>query len=208
MSVTELVPNVYDVTVRDEGNGRYRVFLFDGDEPTLVDTGFEDTVDEIAAALSSLDVVPERVVLTHGDVDHAGGLAGVVDRYDATVYAPDGVDVDDDLVDERFGDRDPVGPFEARHVPGHAADHYALVAEDRGVAVLGDALFGSDARGLPAGYFVLPTAFFSADLAEADESLERLLEYEFDAGLVFHGSSVLEGADEKIADFVDFVGKP
>lgn len=73
---------------------------------------------------------------------------------------------------------------------------------------MGDAVFGSDARGLPAGYFVLPPAYYSADLAAADENLARLLDYEFDAGLMYHGSSVTEDASEKIEAFVDFRGKP
>ena len=37
---------------------------------------------------------------------------------------------------------------------------------------------------------------------EAEASLERLIEYEFDAGLVFHGSSVLEDASEKLEAYV------
>jgi len=40
------------------------------------------------------------------------------------------------------------------------------------------------------------------DLNDAERSLERLLEYEFDAGLVFHGSSVLEDAREKLEAYV------
>jgi acyl-CoA synthetase (AMP-forming)/AMP-acid ligase II len=47
----------------------------------------------------------------------------------------------------------------------------------------------------------------NADLAAADEHLERLLEYDFDAGLVYHGSSVSENAAAKLETFVDFEGK-
>ncbi|WP_254533953.1 hypothetical protein [Natrinema gelatinilyticum] len=74
--------------------------------------------------------------------------------------------------------------------------------------MLGDAVFGSDARGLPEGYFVLPTAVYSEDLTRADESLERLLNYGFEAGLVSYGSSVLSGARDKLEAFVEFAGKP
>jgi hydroxyacylglutathione hydrolase len=55
---------------------------------------------------------------------------------------------------------------------------------------------------------MLPTAFYSADLAAADEHLERLFEYDFDAGLVYHGSSVSENAAAKLDAFMDFDGKP
>jgi hydroxyacylglutathione hydrolase len=57
---------------------------------------------------------------------------------------------------------------------------------------MGDAVVGSDAREFPAGYFILSTAFYSTDLAAADKHLERLLEYDFDAGLLYHGFSVVE----------------
>lgn len=204
----EILPDVYDITVKTAGDARYPVFLFDGEVPTLVDSGFEDTVDEIAAALDELGVTPERVILTHGDPDHAGGLAGLADRYDLETWVPDGLDLDGVTPDHRYGDGDQVGPFTAVHTPGHTPTHHSLVDEAGGVAVIGDALFGSDARGLPAGHFVLPTAFYSDDLAQADESLERLLDFEFEAGLVYHGSSVTENASEKIARFVDFAGKP
>ncbi|WP_324760789.1 MBL fold metallo-hydrolase [Haloarcula sp. GH36] len=204
---TEIAPDVYDITVKTAPDARWRVHVFDGETPTLVDTGFEDTVEVLAGELDDLGITPERVVVTHGDPDHIGGLAGIVDRYDVESWVPAGVETTA-AVDHRYGDGDTVGPFTAVHVPGHTANHHALVDEARGIAVLGDAVFGSDARGLPAGHFVLPTAFFSADVAAADEHLERLLDYEFEVGLVYHGSSVTEGASEKLASFVDFAGKP
>jgi glyoxylase-like metal-dependent hydrolase (beta-lactamase superfamily II) len=204
---TEIAPDVYDITVKTTPDARYRVYLFDGETPTLVDTGFEDTVDTLADAFDDLGVVPERAILTHGDPDHSGGLDGLAQRYDLDVWVPEGVETDA-AVDHRYGDGDSIGPFRAVHVPGHTPAHHSLVDEGRGVAVLGDAVFGSDARGLPAGYFVLPTAFFSADLAAADEHLDRLLDYEFETGLVFHGSNVTDAASEKLAAFVDFAGKP
>jgi len=204
---TEIAPDVYEITVKTSPDARYRVYLFDGETPTLVDTGFEDTVDTLADALDDLGVVPERVLITHGDPDHIGGLAGIVERYSPETWVPEGVETEAP-VDHRYGDGDSIGPFHAVHVPGHTPAHHALIDEGRGIAVLGDAVFGADARGLPAGYFVLPTAFFSADVAAADEHLNRLLDYEFETGLVYHGSNVTEDASEKLATFVDFAGKP
>jgi len=204
--ITEIAPDTYDITVKRIGDARYRIFLFDGEAPTLVDAGFDDTVDVVAAAVERLEITPERIVVTHGDPDHVGGLAGLVERFDLETWVPEGVAVDIDP-DHRFGDGDTVGPFVAVHTPGHTEAHHSLVDESSGVAVIGDALFGSDARGLPAGHFVLPTAYYSADLATADESLSRLTEYDFSVGLVYHGSSVTEDASGKIERFVDFAGK-
>lgn len=46
------------------------------------------------------------------------------------------------------------------------------------------------------------------DLTVADENLKRFLKYEFDAGLVFYGSSVPANAREKLEAFVGFNAKP
>ena len=205
---TELLPGVYDITVQDDGDARYRAFLVDADVPTLVDTGLPDTTDALFEGLEVLGLEPERAIVTHGDGDHIGGLEAVRERYGATAYVPEETEADDALVDHRYGDGDEIGPFEAVHVPGHTPGLHALIAADDDFAVLSDAVFGADSRGLPEGYFVLPTAFYSADLAAADENLERLLEYEFDAGLAFHGSSVLSDARAKLEAFVEFDAKP
>ena len=205
--IEELATDVYDITIAERNGARYRVYLFDGEVQTLVDAGFADTVEVVADRLDELGVEPARLVITHGDPDHAGGLAGLAERYDLETWVPEGVEVDADP-DHRYADGDEIGRFTAVHVPGHTPHHHALVDEGAGVAVLGDALFGADSRGLPEGHFVLPPAFFSADLAAADESLERLTGFEFDVGLVYHGESVTDGASGKIEAFVEFAGKP
>ncbi|MFC6975147.1 hypothetical protein ACFQL1_11545 [Halomicroarcula sp. GCM10025709] len=72
---------------------------------------------------------------------------------------------------------------------------------------MGDAMIGADWRGLPAGYFLLVEAVYSDDLATAERNLERLQTYEFDAGLVFHGSSVFTDARRKLDRFLEFPNK-
>ncbi|MCG1003248.1 MULTISPECIES: MBL fold metallo-hydrolase [Halobacterium] len=206
--ITEPAPDVYDVTLAESNGGRYRVFVFDGDVPTLVDAGLEGMTETVADALADLGIEPERLVVTHGDGDHVGGLHGLVDRYDLETWLPEDLDVEGHEPDHRFGDGDDVGQFTAVHTPGHAPEHHSLVDEDSGVAVIGDALFGADSRGLPEGYFVLPTGYYSENLNEADESLGKLLDFDFDVGLVYHGESVTENASEKLDSFVNFAGKP
>ncbi|MFC4549907.1 MULTISPECIES: MBL fold metallo-hydrolase [Halorussus] len=207
--IEEIAPGVYDLSIANHNGGRYRTFLFDGDVPTLVDAAFDDTTDVVAERLDELGVAPERLVVTHGDPDHVGGLAGLADRYDLETWVPEGTEVGGEYApDRRYGDGDEVGRFVAVHTPGHTSDHHVLVDEAAGVAVLGDAVFGADARGLPEGYFVLPPGFFSEDVNEADANLKRLLDYEFDVGLVYHGSSVASDASEKLERFVEFAGKP
>lgn len=203
----EIRSGVYELSLGD----RYRVFLLDGDRPTLVDTGLPSTADELLDGIEAVGIEPELVVITHGDGDHIGALPTVIEEYDVSVHVPEQTDLDvaiDESAVERYGDGDRVGPFEAVHVPGHSDDNHALVDEERGILVPGDAVSGADQRGLPQGYLLLPPAVYSEDLNEAEESLERLLAYEFDAALTFHGSPVLSDADERLRSFVEFDGKP
>lgn len=54
-------------------DGRVRQFLITGEgEALLIDTGFEDS--RVYEAVRKITELPVRVILTHGDVDHAGEL--------------------------------------------------------------------------------------------------------------------------------------
>ena len=205
--ITEVAEDVYDLTLTQEP-ARYRAFLFDWDRPTLVDCGLETTTETLLDRLDTLGIPPERLVLTHADHDHAGGFDAVVDRYDPTTYVPAQSTLDTThSPDVRYDHEDTVGPFAAVHVPGHCEDNYALAAPDRSLAVLGDAMIGADWRGLPPGYFVLVEGIYSDDLVAAERNAERLQDYDFETGLVFHGSSVFADARAKLDAFLDFPNK-
>lgn len=204
----EIQPGVYDITCSDDEK-RYRAFLFDGATPTLVDTGLDSTTDALFDGIDRTGLDPERVIVTHGDGDHIGGLDAVVDRYDVETWVPEQTDADiASTPDHRYTGGDRIGRFEAVHVPGHEPDNHVLIDEEAGIAVMGDAVSGSDQRGLPPGYLLLPPAVYSEDLNQAEHNLERLLDYEFEVALTFHGSSVLEDAHEKLDRFVNFPGRP
>ncbi len=198
---TELVDGVYDVTCAETETGRFRAFVFaDG---TVVDCGLPDTTDALLEGIEATGVEPRRLVVTHADRDHVGGFDALVREHWVETWVPEGARLDTEYdPDHRFGDGDQVGAFEAVHVPGHRDHQHALVDEDGGVAVLADAVSGADQRGLPAGYFHLPPGVYTDDLYQAEASLERLAEYEFDAGLVYHGSSVVSDASEKLQAYV------
>ena len=203
--VSLVAEDVYDITCRSGMGRRYRAFLFDGDEPTLVDTTHVEYAETLFRRLDALGIAPDRLVMTHGDTDHAAAFDATVDRYDPETWVPDEFTRETEReADHRFGDADRIGGFTAVHVPGHAPDNYVLVDEARGVAVMADALIGADARGLPPGYFIPPPEVWSVDVDEAERNLERLLGFAFDVGLVFHGSSVTEDALAKLEAFVNF----
>ena len=202
---TELLDGVYDVTWQEGGGRRFRSFVLDDEVPTLIDTCLSNATDELFAGIEETGVEPERLIVTHGDPDHVDAYDEVVDAYDLETIVPAQSDLD---ADSYYDDGDTVGRFVAVHVPGHAEDSYVLVDEDASMAIIGDALMGSDLRGLPEGYLIMPPEVYSDDLNVAERNLEKLLDYEFDAALVFHGSSVLEDASGKLDTYVEFPGKP
>lgn len=204
--VEEIASDIYDITCDDTNGKRYRVFLFNTDVLTLIDAGLESTVESVFEGIDNIGIEPERLIITHGDGDHIEGFEAISDRYELETWVPEQTETGVDP-DHRYGDGDVIGQFEAIHLPGHKPDNHGLIDEELGIAVMGDAVSGADQRGLPAGYFHLPPEVYTMDLNEAEQSLEKLLDSDFDIGLVFHGSSVTENAHQKLERYVNFPGK-
>ena len=156
-------------------------------------------VDAVARLLAAHDLVPVALLVTHGHVDHAGGVAGITERTGVTAYLhPD----DDYLVSDPatqlrsiFGFVPPgveeFAPpehyenlshgqrlefagfeFEVRHTPGHTLGHCIFVLEQEGLVFSGDQLFaGAIGRSdLPGGDFrTLMTSMRTQVMTLADD---------------------------------------
>ena len=64
--------------------------LFDSDGLTLIDTGLPGSHKKILKYIIGLEHAPtdlKRIILTHSDLDHIGGLAGLKQASGARVYA-------------------------------------------------------------------------------------------------------------------------
>lgn len=189
-----------------------RVFVLEDMPPgttTLVDTGFERTADYLVDTLRDEVGDVDRVVLTHDGGDHYGGLDAVVEAFDPELCAAaaetdllSSIDHEPDVLFEH-GDRLD-GDIEVVQVPGHSPCPSALLLHRAGALISADALDGADRRGLPAGYLLPPPETFNHDHAAAERNLADLLEYDFDAVYVFHGSHVMEGAKEQLDRYLNF----
>lgn len=127
----------------------------------FVDPGGE--VEKLAGVAAERGVTIEKILLTHGHLDHAGAAAALSERYGAPIEGPHR---DEDwllqgiteagakygMTDARSctpdrwlenGDTVTVGnaTFDVFHCPGHTPGHVVFVHRDAKLAFVGDVLF-------------------------------------------------------------------
>jgi glyoxylase-like metal-dependent hydrolase (beta-lactamase superfamily II) len=126
----------------------------------VIDPGGD--VARIRQGLERTGVTPERIVLTHGHIDHAGGAAELAEALSLEIVGPHREDewLLDDLAvsgaeygiparpcvpDRWLEENDVVSigevEFEVLHCPGHTPGHIVLVNRKLNFGILGDVLF-------------------------------------------------------------------
>lgn len=127
----------------------------------IVDPGGD--IDRLAAAIEQLDVQLEKILLTHGHLDHCSAAGAMRERYGVPIEGPHRADLfwiegleqacrgmgfpvmpafepdrwleDGDTV--AFGDE----TLQVIHCPGHTPGHVVFVHESQRLALVGDVLF-------------------------------------------------------------------
>lgn len=219
--VRELTDGVWHIDL--SGTNAYLV----ADDPlTLVDAGLPWHADDIATAISDAGYAVsdvERVLLTHYDLDHVGGLPNLK-GLDATVYAGER---DAGLVAGRekpsvfdrkgafqrltgllatppsahvepVADGDRLGSVTVYHTPGHTPGHVAYVSEKLDVAFLGDLVRESDGRLEPSPWYL------SHDTDDVRASIRDLAERapDFAVACIGHGTPLTEGGGDALRRLV------
>lgn len=127
----------------------------------VIDPGGD--LPRIRAALEETGVTVEKVLLTHGHVDHAAAAKDLADSLGVAIEGPHAADqflIDDlprnaaqygfpparSFTPERYldeGDTVTVGDLslDVLHVPGHTPGHVVFVHRPSNVAIVGDTLF-------------------------------------------------------------------
>ncbi|ELY59018.1 MBL fold metallo-hydrolase [Natronolimnohabitans innermongolicus] len=206
MSVRELSDGIHAIEF-----DHIRVFVLEDrpeDTITLVDAAFPDDGDELVTIVEAEFGGLDRVLITHGDEGHFGGLPTLIERFDPEIAAPAGAKHFYESLDVRpdveFVDGDRLaGNVRAIEIPGHTVATTAFLLEDDRTLISGDALEGSDRRGLPPGYLVPPAEQFNDHgHAAAERNLVKLFDHDVETVLVHHGTSVHEEPLEKLNDWL------
>lgn len=205
MSVSEIVDGIHAIEF-----DHVRVFVLEDrpeDTVTLVDAAFPDDGERLADVIEAEFGGLDRILVTHGDEGHFGGVPVLIERFAPKLAVPAGEGFlrgTGHRSRRRVRRRGPAGRNRPRdRDPGSTVATTAFLLEDDRTLIAGDTLEGSDRRGLPPGYLVPPAEQFNDDShAAAERNLVKLFDYEIDAVLVHHGTSVHEDPLEKLNDWL------
>ena len=207
----------YDLT------GVNATLVDDGGTLTLVDAGLPWHGNRLIAGLSDAGYELrnlDRILLTHFDLDHVGGLSAF-DGVDVTIYVGErGAPLvtgdeapplgnhkgafqrlvspflgapDNDVVP--LADGDTVGSFTVYHTPGHTPGHVCYVSEDLSLGLLGDLVREDSGRFEPSPWLV------SYDTDAVARSVSDLIERApgFEIAVPGHGVPFHRNGAERLA---------
>lgn len=222
----ELRPGVYRLALRGVNSyivDERRVERTSGrNELVLVDAGTPLDAREIRSALGTLGYGPadvDRVLLTHFDIDHAGGLSRVYTDAPVHASAVDGAVLTREAAPEWdlkgvlqrvlrpvvrppddgitvVADGDAVGGFDVYDTPGHTHGHLAFVHPAGAVAFVGDMVMSRHGRLRPSPWFL------SADAAQGRRSIREFADRIPAVEVVApgHGDPITEAGGQHLAD--------
>jgi len=200
---------------------------------TLIDTGMPGNAARIVKFLKSIGKSQANsvtIILTHSDIDHAGGVSELKEKLENTKVAIHEADaqrlageeppkqvrgfprlvlkvaspfmkLSPVTADILLRDGEQVDGLTVVHTPGHTRGSICLYSERLQAMFVGDAL--ATERD---GTLTLPTAFMSADIEEAKNSARKIASYEFQLLLPGHGPPILSHASSKVKELVASLG--
>ncbi len=201
-------------------------YLVDDGDLTLVDPGLPYNRPRLRSQLADAGYAVaelDRVLVTHFDLEHSGGLGLLTPEFDGPAYLgqadlaianggspPDPrhhkglyhrllrslVGLPDETSVEAVADGDEIGAFTAYHTPGHTPGHTVYVHEGTDSAFLGDLVWEENGKLTP------PFWLDSYDMRGVRESVREFGERvpPFEVAAVAHGAPLIEDGRRALLD--------
>lgn len=173
--------------------------LIRGKEAAVVDTGTPNNGSKIADVVRSAGLGWDavcHVILTHYHPDHIGSVGEVLGAAaKATAYAgaADISQIKSPRPIKAVGDKDEVFGLRIIATPGHTPGHVCVFDPAGSVLILGDAMNNVDKK------LSGPNPQYTADTAQAQESVKKLAKLKFERAFFGHGDPIEKGAAQAIA---------
>jgi glyoxylase-like metal-dependent hydrolase (beta-lactamase superfamily II) len=195
----------------------HATLLWDEQDIILFDTGLPGQVELIHLALA-LESVPfeklSKIIITHQDMDHIGSLPELIAVTGGSVeviahelakpfltgevpLTKRGTYATPSKVDATVQDGDILpycGGIQVIFTPGHTPDHTSYYHIPSKTLISGDALISLDGKLLP------PNPAFTPDYSTALQSVGKLLDYEIQSVITYHGGECTEQIKQRLAD--------
>lgn len=201
--------------------------IWDDEDVILIDTGVPCQLEVIRAEMENLGIPFSRltkIILTHHDYDHIGSLPEILLKSEQkiTVLAHhlakpyiEGekrlLKLKDDShivpptarVDQLVDDEEVLpecGGIKIIFTPGHTPDHISLYHLESKTLIAGDATISVN------GHLLGPNPHYTLDMNEANNSIGKLLEYELEQIICYHGG-VCKGSEIKRLEEIYYANK-
>lgn len=173
--------------------------LIRGKEAAVVDTGTPNNGSKIADVVRAAGLdwnAVHHVILTHYHPDHIGSVGEVLTAADkATAYAgsADIPQIKSPRPLKPVNDNDEVFGLRVIATPGHTPGHVCVFDPAGSLLILGDAMnnIGNKLAG--------PNPQYTADMAQAHQSVNKLAKLKFQRAVFGHGEPIENGASQAIA---------
>lgn len=209
-----------ELTMHVAGNQMtiHPTLIWDADTAILIDTGMPGQLDNIRKAMKEAGVPLgklDKVILTHQDIDHIGGLPEILETSDHKIEViaheidkpyiegvkplikmgsvpgtPPMAHVDTMVQD---GEELPYcGGIVVIFTPGHTPGHISLYHKQSKTLITGDALVAEN--GKPIGLNERATP----DMETAVQSLKKFVPYDIDTVICYHGGVCTGDVNEQL----------
>jgi len=167
-------------------------------EVAVVDTGTPKNASKIEDVVRTAGLgwnAVHHVILTHYHPDHIGSVGEVLEAAaKATAYAgaADIPQIKSPRPLKAVGDNDEVFGLRVISTPGHTPGHICVFDPAGSLLILGDAMNNI-------GKLMGPNPQYTADMAQAHQSVKKLAKLTFERAVFGHGEPIDKGASQAIA---------